>query len=453
MIVDYTQGSIPRELIAFSTPLFLSNLLQVFYNMIDMIVVGHFAGKAGLSAVSIGGDVTSFLTFFAIGFCNAGQVIISQFVGADRRDRLGRFVGTMFLFLFSISITLSILCLLLLSNILRWMNTPPESWDAAYAYAITCVYGLVFIYGYNMVSAVLRGMGDSKRPFYFVGIAAVMNIVLDLWFVGGLNMGAFGAALATVISQSFSFVFALVYLAKNRELLGFSLDKSCLAIDRVMLSNLVKLGLPMAIKSASVHISKLFVNSWINSYGVTVSAVAGIGNKLGSISTLFSSSINYAGSSMVGQNIGAQKYDRVRRIVLIDYAFCGAILSVLIAILLLFPRAVFGIFTDEADVLAVCMEYLPVAVLVFLGSVARSGSNALIDGSGNYKVNFIGAILDGIVMRVGLSVLFGLVLGGGYMGFWYGDAIASFTPLGIGIVFYLSGKWKTRAYVISDGAQ
>lgn len=447
-VTDFTKGSIPKQLFTFAAPLFLSSLLQVLYNMVDMIVVGKVMGKAGLSAVSIGGDVSTFLTFLAMGFSAAGQVIIAKYIGAGQREKVGRFIATMFTTLMLCSVVISVVCLMLRTPILKLMNTPEEAMAEALGYSTVCMIGLLFIYGYNIVSAVLRGIGDSKHPFVFISIAAVINVVLDILFVAIIPMGATGAALATVISQCVSFLACAVFLLKNKEKLGFSLQlPDFLHPDREMLSDLLKLGVPMAIKSASIQFSKLFVNSWINSYGVAVSAFAGVANKINSISNLISNSLNTAGSSMVGQNIGAKQYRRVPRISLAIAVATFTIATVLSAAICLFPEAIFSIFIKETDkqaVLAVGMEYLPIAVLIFFGSACRAPANAILNGSGNYRINFVTAILDGIILRIGLSILFGLVLDMQYLGFWLGDALAGFTPMVIGIFFYLSGRWKEK---------
>ena len=450
-ITDFTQGSVPKQLLRFATPLFLANLLQVVYNMADMVIVGQVMGSVGLSAVSIGGDVSSFLTFVAMGFSNAGQVIISQFIGAGQRKKVGAFVGTMFTFLVGFALVLGGVCLIFREQVLTLMNTPAAAWDQALAYSTVCIAGLVFIYGYNMVSAVLRGMGDSKHPFVFIALAAVMNIILDIVLVWGLKMGAMGAAIATVFSQAFSFVCCAVFLWRSRHQMDFeiSLD-DFLHPKKEYLASLTKLGVPMAIKSAAIHFSKLFVNSWINSYGVAVSAMAGIVNKLGSICNLISNSVNAAGSSMVGQNVGAQKFERVPRIMVTCFVLTLCSSTLLTVVLYAFPTAVFGIFTDESAVMAIAMEFLPIAAVLFLGSACRSPMNALINGSGNHRVNFATAILDGLVMRIGLSVLFGLALNMEYLGFWLGDALAGYTPFFIGLVYYFTGAWKTRKYVIKE---
>ncbi len=450
-ITDFTEGSVPKQLLRFATPLFLANLLQVVYNMADMVIVGQVMGSVGLSAVSIGGDVSSFLTFVAMGFSNAGQVIISQFIGAGQRKKVGAFVGTMFTFLVGFALVLGGVCLIFREQVLTLMNTPAAAWDQALAYSTVCIAGLVFIYGYNMVSAVLRGMGDSKHPFIFIALAAVMNIILDIVLVWGLKMGAMGAAIATVFSQAFSFVCCAVFLWRSRQEMDFEVSFSDFLHPKMeYLAPLTKLGIPMAIKSASIHFSKLFVNSWINSYGVAVSAMAGIVNKLGSICNLISNSVNAAGSSMVGQNVGAQKFERVPKIMVTCFVLTLCSSTLLTAVLYAFPTAVFGIFTDESAVMAIAMEFLPIAAVLFLGSACRSPMNALINGSGNHRVNFATAILDGLVMRIGLSVLFGLALNMEYLGFWLGDALAGYTPFFIGLVYYFTGAWKTRKYVIKE---
>lgn len=444
-IKDFTSGNVSRQLIAFAWPLFLSNLLQVVYNMVDMIVVGNVMGKAGLSAVSVGGDLAHLLTFVAMGFSNAGQVIIAQYIGAKKREKIGTFIGTMSSFLLLCAVVLSVAGLLGQDYLLSWMNTPAEAYSGAKSYAVISMIGLVFIYGYNTVSAVLRGMGDSKHPFIFISIAAVLNLLLDVVFVVWLRMGAGGAALATVISQAVSFLACVWFLYKHRR--EFELDIRFAAFihwNREMLGDLVKLGVPMAIKTASIQVSKLFVNAWVNGYGVAVSAFAGVVNKIAGVANLISMAMNAAGSTMVGQNLAAGEYGRVKKIMK-DIGVITAIVAALLTLgFVLFPEEIIGWFTEkgDADVLSLARGFVPIAALLFFGASARAIMNSLLNGSGNYKVNFATAIFDGVVMRIGLAVLFGLVLDMRHYGFWLGDALAGFTPFFIGVVFYFSGSWK-----------
>jgi Na+-driven multidrug efflux pump len=210
-----------------------------------------------------------------------------------------------------------------------------------------------------------------------------------------------------------------------------------------MLLALVKLGVPMAIKTASIQISKLFVNAYVNGYGVAISAFTGISNKIANITNLISAALNTAGSTMVGQNIAAKQYGRVKQIMK-NTGLITAVISTLFSLIFIFvpPHILFRIFTADPKVLNIGKEFIPIAVLLFYGSAARAIMNALLNGSGHTKINFATAIFDGILMRIGLALLFGVVLHMGYFGFWLGDALAGFTPFFIGLVFYYSGKWK-----------
>lgn len=444
LIRDLTQGSVTRLLLIFAFPLLCSNLLQTVYNMVDMIVIGQFVGREGLSAVSIGGDMLHFLTFLVMGFSNAGQVILSQYIGAGNRDRIRGTIGTMFTVTFISAVGLTIVCYLGLDAFLHAMNTPAECFDYARQYGLTCVLGLVFIYGYNLVSAILRGMGDSKHPFIFIAVATVVNLVLDLVFVAGLGMGPFGAALATVIGQGVSFLWAIFYLYRHKESFGFDFTPASFKPDPEVLPKLIRLGLPMILQYAAINFSMLFVNSYINSYGVVASAVTGVGNKLGSITAVVTIALSTAGSSMVGQNLGAEKYHRVPKIIgvsmVIDLAF-AALLSFLT---ICFPRTIFGLFNSDPQVLDMSMTYIPVAVLLYVGFAMRAPFFALINGSGNAKLNLIVGLLDGVICRVGLAMLMGLAMGMGIMGFWLGNAFAGYMPFLIGGVYFLTGKWKRR---------
>lgn len=447
LINDLTEGSVTRLLLIFAFPLLCSNLLQTVYNMVDMIVIGQFVGKVGLSAVSIGGDVLHCLTFIVMGFSNAGQVLLSQYIGAGDRNRVKGIIGTMFTLIFACAIILSVACLVFIDPLLELINTPADAWDYAKDYSVTCICGLIFIYGYNLISSILRGMGDSKHPFIFISIAAVTNLVLDLLFVAVFNMGPFGAALATVIGQALSFVCSIVYLYRNREAFGFDFKLKSFKLDKDVLPRLVKLGLPMCLQSAAIQFSMVFVNSYINSYGVISSAVTGIGNKLGSITSVVTNALSTAGSSMVGQNIGAQKYDRVPKIVGISFVIDMSFALLLSLLTIFFPNAIFGLFNSDPDVLEMAMSYIPVAVLLYVGFAMRSPFFALINGSGNAKLNLILGILDGVVCRVGLALLMGITLGWGIKGFWYGNALAGYVPFLVGGVYYISGKWKTNRLI------
>lgn len=444
IVKDLTKGSVVKLLLVFAFPLFLSNALQAIYNIVDMIVVGQCLGEKGMSAVSIGGDMLHLLTFIAMGFSSAGQVLISQDVGANRIDRVKKTIGTMFSFLLIASIVMSVVCYFLRNNILSWLNTPEESYQYTLDYTVTCIVGLVFIYGYNIVSAILRGMGDSKRPFAFIAIAALLNIVLDIWFVKYLELEVFGAALATVIGQGVSFIVSIIYLYIKRDSFCFDFKPKSFLMEKNALSRIIKLGVPMAIQSAAINLSKIVLMSWINMFGVTYSALAGIYNKINVMCGVVSNSFTTAGSAMVGQNLGAGKDERISSI-LKTVAVCGGLVAVVFSfIIFIFPNQTFSAFTSDAKVLSIASILISPIILNFFGAATRSISFSLINGSGNTKLNLAVAIIDGVISRVGISALLGFALKMECLGFWYGDALAGFVPIIIGLTFLISGKWRTK---------
>ena len=444
MIRDLTEGPVVPLLLQFALPLFVSNALQAVYNLVDMIVVGHFIGKAGLSAVSIGGDILHLLTFVAMGFSSAGQVIIARAVGTGNRKEIRHTIGTMFSFLLGVSLVIAAVCFLLRFRVLHWLNTPSASWDYAMDYLVTCTAGLVFIYGYNIVSAILRGMGDSRRPFVFIAIAAVLNTVLDILFVAGFGMAVFGAALATVIGQGVSFLIAILYLYRRRESFGFDFRPESFRIERQAFRRLVALGIPMAIQSAAISFSKIVLMSWINLFDVTYSALAGIFNKINTMSGVISQSFTTAGSSMAGQNLGAKKYGRVKALLATILAIGCSLAFLGTMVMILKPEAVYAIFTPDPDVLRVAGVLTLPVILNFYGSATRSAAFALINGSGRPRLNLAIAIIDGVVSRIGLAALLGFGLHWNCFGFWMGDSLAGFMPLAVGGLFFLSGRWRDK---------
>ncbi|MBQ9412840.1 MAG: MATE family efflux transporter [Oscillospiraceae bacterium] len=453
LIRDLTTGSVTKTLLRFALPLFLSGLLQMVYNMVDMVVVGRFVGTQGLSAVSIGGEVLMLITFVAMGFSNAGQILISRYVGENRRDKVGWMVGTLFTILMGLAVCITVIFLLSYQGILRWLNTPEDIWDYTRQYCVACVYGTVFIYGYNLVSAILRGMGDSRHPFQFIAIASVINIVLDILFVGPIGLGPLGAALATVIGQAVSFLFALRLLYRNREQINFDFKPAHFRIHPEVARPLISLGIPMVIQSAAVTFSMLFVNSYINTYGTVAVAVTGVARKLENMIGVVSQSISSAGGAMVSQALGAGKTKRVPKV----YFTClwvVAIPAAIFAMVTVFhPEWLFGLFSDDPEVLTLALTYVPVALVQYLGATLRPANFAVINGSGNSRLNLAVALLDGIAARIGLALLLGLTLGMGILGFWYGNAFAGTVPFFIGGTYLLSGRWKTAGSKPGPAAQ
>lgn len=448
MIRDLTTGSPIKQLLIFAYPFILSNLLQQAYNLADMIIVGRFVGSAGLTAVSNAGELAVLYLFLSVGFSSAGQIIISQHIGAGNRERISDAIGTLFTSQFILSAVLTVFSLLTCDTFLRLLKVPDEAFGYAHDCAIVYFWGMIPVFGYNTVGAILRGMGDSKRPFIFIAIASVLNVVLDLIFVGPLGMATFGAALATVIAQSVSFIIAVVYLYRRRESFGFDFRLRSFAMKARELRAIISMGLPLSLQNAAVSISMLYINSFINSFGVVSAAATAVGNKITLVATICTGALNTAGASIIAQNFAAGKIDRVRAslgyILLLSMAFCCA----LAALLLVFPEQIFSIFDSNPQVIAMGPVFAPMGALGLVGFATRATAMSLINGIGNSRLSLVTGLVDGIVARIGLSLLMGITMGMGITGFWWGNHLAGQVFGVVGVVYYLWGKWEKRKLLV-----
>ena len=447
---DLTTGNITKVLLSFAWPIMLSNLMQTAYGIVDMMIVGNYSGDAGLSAVSSGNDIMNFFLMAGNGLATAGQVMISHAFGSGNRKELNSLIGTLFSCTLILGLLLTVTSVSALDTMLNLVNTPEAAFWETRTYLLLCSLGLTFIFGYNMVSAILRGMGDSRHPMVFIGYAAVMNVVLDYLFIKVLSWGAGGAALATSLSQGTSFLLCLYFLYRNRERFYFDFSLSSFRIRKEYLKALVKLGIPLMIQSSASSISNIYVRSNINPYGVAASAITGVGNKLNNVALIVCNALNTSGAAMIGQSISRKDNDRVKgifyRVFLFDLLFVTA-MSILV---LLFPQQLFGLFNKKGEVLSLASVYAPVLALAFMAYAFRSPSLALVNGLGNPGFNLAMGVVEGFIMRIGLSYLLGKVLNMGIYGYWYGSTIASY---GYGLVvfpYFFSGKWKNRGTVVAE---
>ena len=441
---DFTQGSIARQLFFFAIPFMASNALQVLYSTIDMIIVGEFVGTPGLSAVSQSSQIVNFATMVCLGFSNAGQVLLAQALGAKKRKEMNDIIGTLFTFIAFIALIFTCVMLFAQTCILNIMKIPEESYEMARDYLVICASGLIFTAGYNMVSAVLRGMGDSKRPFLFIGIASFVNLVLDIIFTGILGWGVAGAAWATIIGQAVSFIFSLFYLYRKKELFGFDFKMQSLAPKWKYVKMIGALGTPMAIQSGCINLSMLVVNAMINSIGVVASATFGVGVRIDDIVNKISQGIQYAAVPMISQNIGASRSDRAKKVVHVAWIY-SAILTVFFMVLYVtLGKQLFMIFSDDSTVHNMSGEFIRAILWMFPAFSLMRGSGAFIQGIGNAKLSMVLALLDGVVLRIGLSWLFGIFFGWGFFGFVLGYGLAPYGYAIPSMIYFLAGKWQKR---------
>ena len=442
--LDLTEGPLAKSLLVFASPIVLAALIQQLYSVVDLIVIGQYMGNTGTVGVSTGGEVADMVTPIANAFSTAGQIYIAQLIGAKKTENVKSAIGSLLTLMIALSLSFTTISLVFVRGILTLLHCPVEAFSQAVSYQIITAIGIPFIFGYNAVCGILRGMGESKAPMTFILIAAASNIVLDLLFVIAFQWEAAGTALATVLAQLASFLAALVFLLRNKEQFGFELKRSYFRANRHDLKIICSIGIPQAIRSSLVRLSMFWVNAQVNSFGLVISSVNSIGNKLQKFLDIFSSSIAQASAAMIGQNLGAGKKERAGQVVWVTLGYCLFIAVVISALIVTFPRFAFGIFTKDESVLAMADLYLKILVAHFIWSAVVSAFQSMVIGSGYAAMNFAVGILDGIVCKIGLGILFGYVMQMGAVGFFIGTAWSRAIPAIICFGYFISGKWKTR---------
>lgn len=446
LVNDMTQGSVFSKLVRFAMPLMIANTLQVGFNLVDMYFVGHYIGTDALSAVSIAGQLIMVVFAFYVGLASCGQILTAQTVGAGNRGRLNKIIGNV--------ITLSIITGLLTTLVIplgrpifRLMNTPAEIMDDTYIYMVILCSVNVLVCLYNGLCGVLRGMGDSKHPTQFIAIATIVNIILDYVFIVICGWGVKGAGFATLIGQSSAAVFAIFFLYRHKDRFGFDFKLASFKPEFDTMRTLLKLGIPATAKQLCINMSMLYVNVQINELGVIAVALNGVSSKLVNVMSIASHACVDSTASMVGQNIAAGKEDRVKSTVwnsLIFNVIFGVVISV---IFLVFPTQIFGLFSSEPEVIAQAPAFMKVAVVMIITFMFMSPTMGLIIGVGNANYNLVMAIIDGVIARIFLSILFGRVLGMGAIGFFLGNASAGFVSDIMGWGYYATGIWKWKKYL------
>lgn len=436
---DLTQGSVAGQLIRFSLPFLLANLVQSLYSVADMYIVGLFNDAASLSGVNIGGQITHLVSILTIGLAQGGTVLVAQYYGAKRMRDVSETIGTMFSFLMLLSVAITAVMLLLSRPLLQLINTPPESLPEALSYLRICLLGNVFIFGYNAISAVQRGMGDSKRPLVFVSIACALNVVLDLLLVGALRMGAAGAAIATILSQAVSMALAMLYLRRNDFAFDFRLQSFRIRWEKVRM--IFRIGLPNSLQSVLVSTSFLVMTTLVNGFGVYASAAVGVVGKINSLAIMPASAMNMSISSMAAQNIGAGKHDRAMRALGIGILISLCIGALMFFVSWAFPDALISLFSDEAEVHRLGREYLRGFSFDYLAVPFAFCMTGLLIGAGHTTFSLLAGLLSSLIIRVPAAWLLARA-GYGLMGIGLAAPIASLISALLSAWYILSGRWK-----------
>ena len=353
---ELTSGSVMKNLLFFSLPYLLSFFLQTLYGMADLLIIGQFGSVADTTAVSVGSQVMHMLTVMIVGLAMGATVNIGQAIGGRDSRRAALFTGNTVTLFMGLSSVLTLLLLVLRSAIVFAVSTPADAAAGTVDYLTICFIGIPFITAYNIISAVFRGMGDSKSPMYFIAVACAANIALDYLFIGALGMGPAGAALGTVLSQAISVIISLIVI--KRRSTGLALTKADIRPNKQIIGKILKIGIPVAMQDGFIQIAFMVITVIANRRGLNDAAAVGIVEKIIGFLFLVPSSMLSAVSALGAQNIGAQKPERARKTLLYAIFIAAGFGGTVAVIMQFLSSGAVSLFTDSAVVTRLGGEYL-----------------------------------------------------------------------------------------------
>lgn len=444
---DMTVGSPAGHILYFALPLLAGSLLQQLYNMVDSWVVGRYVGDAALAAVGVGFPVLTMFSSLFIGLSNGGTVVIAQFFGAGKMDRVRDAADTIYAaFLLSI-VPLTALALLAVGPILRLLQVEASAYDEAYLYLMVVCGGLIGSVGYNLNAGILGGLGNSRSTLLFLTVASVMNIILDLVLVLSCGLGVLGVALGTIIAQAFSWLFGVVYI--NLRYPEISLGFRPRRFDRELFKQIMGIGLPAGMQMSLVALGAMVVMGKINSYGKEFTAGYNVGFRLDQLAFLPIQSLSSAVISFVGQNVGAKKPDRVRRGIRITVAMSAFWAVLMAAAMMPFSEPLVAFFSDTPAVVHAGAVYLNcIMPFYFMFAVMFCLNNAM-RGAGDSVFPMVNVILSLILIRVPAVYWLANRFGPDYM--YYGMAVGWTVGLTLSVAWYCSGRWKRHGSLADEG--
>lgn len=400
-----TQGSVAKTLFRFACPFLVANVLQSLYGAADLFVVGAFCGAQSVAAVSTGTQVTQIVTSLVTGLTLGSTVIIGQYTGQGEYGKVKRAIGTTLTVFACVALALTAGMLAVLRPLLRLLQTPQPAFELAVQYVTVCMLGNLFICGYNAISAVLRGWGDSRRPMWFVGIACAINIVLDVVFVRFLGLDVAGTALATVISQGVSMALAVVYLRRHHFLFDFRLPS--FLPDKHMLKKLAVVGIPISFQELMVRISFLYLAAVMNRCGVYAASVVGISSKYDVFAMLSATSMASALAAITAQNMGAGQPQRARRSLWYGLGFALAVSAGFWLWAQLSPQSMIGLFSRDAGVIAAGVPFFRACSYDYMLVSVVFCLNGYLNGRQKTVWTMVSCSAGALCLRMPLVSLFG----------------------------------------------
>ena len=429
-----------RLILAFALPMLIGNVLQQLYNMVDSIVVGNYVGKIALAAVGTGFPIIFLMASLFIGIGIGATILISQYIGAGDIDNVRKTSQTIYTAMILGAIPISVIGIIFCEPILLLINTPADVMPMAKQYMVIIFAGMTGSFGYNINAGILQGLGDSKSSLLFLAIATFINIVLDLLFVVVFRWGVPGVAIATIIAQTCSWIFGIVYMKKKYEVLNFPITK--FYFDKKIFKKILKLGLPTGIQQALFSIGIMSIQSLVNSYGSDFMAGFNAANKIDTFAFMPIQSFANAVTTFTGQNIGAGRLDRVHQGTVAAIVM-SLIICVLALVIIPLGPFILKMFNSDPAVIDAGMIYLSNVMPLFILLSIVFTLNAVIRGAGESIIPMIGSLASIWVGRIPSAYYIAASIGKEYLFYSYG--VGWVLWLFISGPYYLSGKWKTKS--------
>jgi putative MATE family efflux protein len=440
---DLTVGKESRIIFQFALPMLIGNVFQQLYTLINSIIVGNFVGKEALAAVGASFPLIFTLISLVIGIAIGATIVIAQYFGAKDMKNVTKAIDTLMVFTLIASVIVTLAGILLSRPIFKLTGLPDDILPLAVDYFNIYMLGLVFAFGFNSLSAVLRGMGDSKTPLYFLVISTVLNIGLDLIFVLVFKWGVKGVAWATVISQAVALLFAIVYLNRRHEIIRLTWRKP--EFDRAILNKSMRIGFPVGFQQAFVALSMLAMYWLVNRFGTNVTAAFSVAFRIDSFASMPAMNFAMALSAFVGQNLGAQKPERVKSGLLSTF-YMTAVISIAISLVgIFFAGPVMRLFTSDAEVIAIGKDYLQIVTGFYVVFSTMFVVGGVMRGAGDTFVPMLLTFFALWIVRIPVGYIMSESIG--YQGIWWCIPIAWVVGLGLSYLYYLTGRWKKKAIV------
>lgn len=440
---DLTKGNEAKLIFQFAVPMLLGNIFQQLYQIVNSVIVGRYLGEKALAAVGASMPIIFTLIALIIGFSIGASVVISQYFGAKDYENVRRASDTINIFLFFSGLVLSLIGILLSGWIFKQLGLPQELMHEAKLYLNIYLSGLVVMFGFNGTAAILRGIGDSKTPLYFLIISVFFNIILDLLFILVFKWGVAGAALSTVISQVGAFATTIIYLNKNHHLIRFDLKQ--IRFDRKIFWQSVRIGLPTGIQQTFVGLGGIFLMGLVNGYGTIVIAGYSAAMRIDQLALLPAMNFSAALSGFVGQNMGANKISRIKAGLRATFIMSAAVCLLITIVVVFWGDNIMAMFTTNPEVIKVGHKYLIIVSLFYVFFSTMFTYNGMLRGAGATLIPMFITLFSLWLIRIPLAYFLSKYTSLGVEGIWWSIPIAWFVGTLGSYIYYKMGKWKNKA--------